>query len=182
MTTMHSNSTGNLAEAHNAWRAVWANFWGDTYGALVTPQTKITEVITDQLDPIAGTNVGQLVSNDAYTGTGTGKTVSPRSCMILSFTTALPTRSGRGRMYLPSPDSNSYANTGEFTADVCAAVSAAWAFNINSDMSSPTFPVVYHRQLHTGTRITGVKVGTIPGTQRRRTNKALNAFSANPIS
>src|SRR6266576_5161565 len=90
VTTMHSDGIGSLNTAHQAWRSIWANFLGNTYGALVTPQTKITEVVTDQLDPLTGKNVAQMVSPDAYTGTGTGKTASPRSCMILSFTSTLP--------------------------------------------------------------------------------------------
>lgn len=181
VTTMHSQSAGTIAAAHDAWRAIWANFWADTFGALVTPQTKITEQVTDRLDAFTGKNVEQRISNDAYTGTGTGATVSPRSCMVLSFTSSLPNRAGRGRMFLPSPDSDHYATTGEFAADTAAAVSAGWASAVFAQMSGTITPQIYHRSTFTGTQITGVKVGTIPGTQRRRTNKSLNAYSANPI-
>lgn len=181
VSTMHSNGVGSLATAHNAWRAIWANFWADTFGAMVTPQIQVTELVTDQLDPLTGKNTAQLTNADHLVGTGAGQTVSPRSCVVLSYTSGLPSRAGRGRMYLPSPDSSHYANTGEFAPDSVAAISAGWSSAVTAQMSGAVVPVIFHRSTLTWTPITGVKVGTVPGTQRRRTNKSQNAYSANPL-
>lgn len=177
VSTMHSDSTVGIDAVHNAWQALWINFWTDTYKALVTPQVQITQLVTDQLDPLTGANVAQKTTAVNYVGTGAGTTVSPRNCLLLSFITTLPTRRGRGRMYLPSPDSSHYANTGSFVTGLGLAVAEGWQSQIDSQFGADPAQTIYHRDTHTGTPVIGVKVGNVPATMRSRTNKVQNAYA-----
>ncbi len=179
VTTLHSEGAGLIDAAHAAWEAIWSAFWVGTYGPLVTPQQQITQLVTDQLDPLSGKNVVQQQSAPHYVGTGAGKTVSPRSCLILSFFSALPTRAGRGRMFLPSPDSTHYAATGEFVDGLNQTIADAWKTAMFGQFDAQGMhPVIYHRSTKTGTNITGVKVGTVAGTMRSRTNKVQNNYAS----
>lgn len=178
--TMHSNSANTLTAVHTAWTAFINTFFSGTYNALCTPQQSATGTVTDQLDPVTGKNAAQASSVIAQVGTGGGATPSPRSCMVISFQSALPTRAGRGRMFLPSPDMSHYDNQGKFLAAAAAAVSTAFANGLTTFKATST-PVIYHRAAKTGTNITGVKVGIIVGTQRRRTNKDVNSYSQTPV-
>lgn len=180
VSTLHTSTVNDIDTVHLNWVGAMEDFWAGTYGALVTPQTQVTGFITDQLDPLTGKNVAQRSSNVALVGTGAGKTVSPRSCMVMSLTTNLPTRAGRGRMYWPSPDSGSYADTGEFSAGVVTSVANAFGAALHT-LKFIADPVIYHRDTRTSTLIIGVKVGSVPGTQRRRTNKSVNNYAAHTI-
>jgi hypothetical protein len=180
VSTLHTSSVNDVVTMNLNWADAFTTFWTDHYGPLCSPQTKISEFVTDQLDPLTGKNVLQSTSGVNLVGTGGGKTVSPRSCLVVSMTSNLPTRAGRGRMYLPSPDSNAYAATGEFTQGTADAVSAAFVAFLRQ-MKFVADPVIFHRKFNTSTLITGCKVGTVPGTQRRRTNKAVNSYSQSAI-
>lgn len=174
---MHSVSALGIDVVHNAWRTAWLNFWNDTYGPMVTPQVTVNELVTDQLDPATGKNVAQRVNADHFVGTGAGKTVSPRDCLLLSFYTGVPTRAGRGRMYLPSPDSSHYLDTGQFANDVGTTVAGGWKAVIDANFPGDPGQVIYHRSTRTTTPVIGVKVGAVPATMRSRTNKVPNAYA-----
>jgi hypothetical protein len=180
VSTFHTSSVNDVVTLNLNWASAMTDFWDNTYGALCSPQTKISSFVTDQLDPLTGKNVLQSSAGANLVGTGGGKTVSPRSCMVVSLTSNLPTRAGRGRMFLPSPDSNAYAATGEFTEAVAGAVSAAFVLLLRQ-MRFVSDPVIYHRTTRGTTLVTGCKVGTVPGTQRRRTNKSVNSYSQNAM-
>lgn len=181
VTTLHSSSIlGDLAGVHAGFVTFAENFLNDTYKALCSPQFHATQLVTDQLDDVTGKNVAQLSQDISIVGTGAGATVSPRSCLIVSLKTIVPTRAGRGRMYFPSPDSSHYASTGEFTTAVTDTVSAGFVAALAA-LAAVSAPVIYHRATKGASGISEVRVGTIPGTQTRRTNKSINVYSSTPL-
>lgn len=180
VSTMHSNSANTLASVHTAWTTFINNFFSTTYNALMPNEQSATGTVTDQLDPVTGRNVAQVSSTITQVGTGTGGTPSPRNCLVVQLLTTLPTRSGRGRMFLPSPDVSHYTANGQFDSAMVSTVSSAFAAGLTT-FKATSQPVVFHRDTKTGTNLSGIKIGVIVGTQRRRTNKDLNTYSSNNV-
>lgn len=174
---MHSQSANTLASVHAAWTFLITSFCSGTMNALWNTHTSATTVITDQLDPLTFKNVGQLSSAITETGTGTGGTPSQRNCMVIGLRTLLPTKAGRGRMYWPSPDDGHYTTVGEFATADCTTVAAGFASALTGFRSTAT-PIIFHRRTGLYDSITSVTVGTVPGTQRRRTNKVAQVYES----
>lgn len=168
--TMHSSSANTLASVHTAWTTLINTFHTGTMNALWPTSHSATETITDQLDPLTGKNVAQTSSTISQVGTGAGGTPSPRASVVLGLRTALPTRSGRGRMYYPSPDDSHYASTGLLVAADAATISNGFGAALTTFKATST-PVIFHRKTLTFDVVLTVTVGVITGSQRRRTNK-----------
>jgi hypothetical protein len=156
------------------------NFITNTMGALWNTHQEATETITDQLDPVTGKNVAQATSAVTLIGTGSGGTVSPRSCMVIGLRTALPTRAGRGRMYWPSPDDSHFTATGQYASADVTTVATGFATVLTAFKATAT-PVIFHRKTQTFDTITMTSVGATVGTQRRRTNKVANTYSTHTV-
>ena len=180
MATLHSSSANSLASVHTAWTTFITSFFSATFNALMSTSQSVNATVTDQLDPVSGKNVAQTSSGITEVGTGGGATPSPRNCMVISLTSALPTRAGRGRMYLPSPDSSHYAADGSFLTAAQTAVSTSFASHMTT-LKATTTPVIYHRATKTSDNIVSIKVGIIVGTQRRRTNRDSQSYAQNNI-
>jgi len=180
VSTMHSSSSNTLAAVHTAWTTFINNFFSTTYNALMPNEQSATGTVTDQLDPVTGKNVSQVSSTITQVGTGTGGTASPRNALVVQLLTTLPTRAGRGRMFLPSPDVSHYDANGKFDASMVSTISSAFAAGLTT-FKATSQPVVYHRDTKTGTNLSGIKIGVVVGSQRRRTNKTINTYSSNNV-
>jgi hypothetical protein len=178
VSTLHSEGIAPLADAHEAFRAFVNAALGGSLKTFWATTTGATRIITDQLDPISWKNAAQLDDLNTITGTGTGKAPSPRACLVVGLRTPLPTRAGRGRMFLPSPSSDHYATTGKFV-DADMVTLASEFGGALATMRGVVTPVIAHRSSHTTTPITRVTIGDIPGTQRRRTNKDAQNYAGN---
>jgi hypothetical protein len=176
VSTLHSAGIASLVDAHEAWRQFIIDSIGGTLKTMWTPATSCRDIITDQLDEFTWKNVAQLADLQTETGTSVGKAVSPRDCLVVGLRTPLPTRAGRGRMFLPSPSADHYTAEGEFITGelntLCDEFAAALA-----TMRGIVQPVIAHRATRTTTPITRVTIGNIAGIQRRRTNKVTQIYS-----
>lgn len=172
--TLHSQSDNALGTVHAAWHSAITTFLTDVLAPMWNTHTASAEVVTDQLD-LSGLNVAQDVSAAVVTGSGTGGSVPQGACILISWLTAKPTRSGRGRMFLPGPDDTHVTTSGLWvTADALAVSNGAVA--LLAAMNPETTPVLYGRLSHVATTITGAKVNTKPSFQRRRLNKVDNNY------
>lgn len=180
VSTMHSQGAADYFDAHFAWETFVQNAINPHLAGMWAPTTKVTEVITDELDPLTWRNVRQLTSDVAITGTSDGGAPSPRACLVVGLRTALPTRAGRGRMFLPSPSATHYAATGKFVNADCVTIATDFAAALTT-MKATITPVIAHRSSLTWDTITRVTVGDIPGTQRRRTNKDPNNYAVSGV-
>jgi hypothetical protein len=176
VSTLHTAGIASLADVHEA----WTQFVSDSIGAHLkttwAATTKATEVITDQLDDFTWKNSAQLVNNINIVGTSAGKAVSPRDCLVVGLRTPLPTRAGRGRMFLPSPAADTYTAQGEFVQLDLDIISGEFSGAL-AQLRAVIQPVIAHRSSKTTTPITRVTIGNIPGIQRRRTNKVTQTYS-----
>jgi hypothetical protein len=177
VSTLHTTGVASLNIAH----AAWADFVTNTINAALKPMwaptTTATQLVTDQLDDITWKNVAQFVSAINIVGTSAGNAVSPDNCIVIGLRTDLPTRAGRGRMFLPSPSATHYQASGRFVEADCATLADAWA-NSMQNLRNTLEPVIAHRGPKTTTPITRVTVGDIAGQQRRRSNKATQTYSS----
>lgn len=175
--TMHSSGVAALTTVHAAWVAALTAQFAGTYGDSIPIELGCDGAVTDQLDPATGKNVAQDTSSLSLKGAIAGGTLSPqRTAIVMGLRTALPTRSGRGRQYWPGPDVSVLTPEGGIDNTLAANLAADWAAAL-STFASTNAPIVYHRDTRTGTNITAVTVGQVLGTQRRRTNKVLPAYS-----
>jgi hypothetical protein len=177
VSTLHSTGAASLAEAHNAWFSFLNSAISNHLVGWWVPATSARTAITDQLDELTGKNVAQKTSALNIIGSDTGSATSPRDCVVVGLRTDLPTRAGRGRMYLPGPSGDHYTATGRFIQAEMGMIAQDFAGEIER-MSAVVQPVIYHRAERTTTPITRVTVGDIPGVQRRRTNKDTVNYSA----
>ena len=180
VSTLHSVGLASLVDAHEAWRQFVIDAIGGTLKTFWTPATIARNITTDQLDDFTWKNVAQLSDLQTVTGTSVGKAVSPRDCLVVGLRTPLPTRAGRGRMFLPSPSADHYTGTGEFIAAELATLADEFSTAL-ATMRGVVQPVIAHRASRTSTPITRVTIGNIAGIQRRRTNKVTQTYAGHSV-
>lgn len=174
-TGLYSDGSATIDTAHTAWDQFVAAFIGSDMATIWSTEMQATTTITDQLDGDGRHNVAQRRSSITYKGTGTGLQLPQRSAVVVGLRTALPTRSGRGRMYVPAPDSSSLVADGLLSTTVATNI-AGWAATALETMTGIVQVVIAHRDpvtkgISSTTPVTSVTVGQVLGTQRRRTNK-----------
>ena len=181
--SVHSSSAQALASVHAQFVTAITTFWSAATEAIFPPGERVTGLSTTQLDPTTGKNVARAESVVSFVGTGAGNAPPPRVSIVISLVTALPTRAGRGRLYLPAPALAQMDANGALLAAAQTTLSTNFAAFVTT-MHSIAPIVVYHgitniggpNPVPSGTEVTLVKVGSILGTQRRRTNKQVNNY------
>lgn len=176
VSTLHSVGLAPLADAHNAFGDFLTTAIGTTLKTYWPVSTRASSITTDQLDEVTLRNVAQLSDVNNIIGTGVGKQVSQRDCLVVGLRTPTPTRSGRGRMFLPSPSADHYSATGEFIEAELDTLANDFAAGL-ATMRATIQPVLLHRATRTTTPITRVTIGNVPGIQRRRTNKVTQTYA-----
>lgn len=190
--TMHSFGAGSLSTTHAAWTSFVTNFITSVMAPLWPNEVGATSTITDQLDANGLHNVGQLSSSISGAGTGTGATLSPRSCLVIGLRSAVPTKAGRGRMFWPATDALSLLGTGNLNSTVAAAISTGFSTRL-ATFKLTSQPVILHRGhdanvppgsplvASTYDNVVTVTVGVVLGSQRRRTNRVANSYASTSV-
>ena len=169
VTTLHMSSSSTLAEVHSAFGTFVGTFGADL-GAMWSTEQQISEYITDELTADGKHAAAQQRTSVSIKGTGSGNALDPRTSVVMGLRTALPQRSGRGRMYWPAPDDSHLTTTGLLATADALSLAGDMAGAL-ATLAGTATPVIYHRATNTFTAITEVTVGQVLGTQRRRTNK-----------
>jgi hypothetical protein len=186
--SIHSSSSQSLASVHAQFTTAITTFWSAATEAIFPSGERVTGLSTTQLDPTTGKNVARAESVVSFVGTGAGNAAPPRVSIVISLVTALPTRSGRGRLYLPAPALAQMDANGALLGTAQTLLSTNFAQFVTT-MHSIAPVVVYHGVINiggpnpvpSGTEVTSVKVGSILGTQRRRTNKQPNNYVSHVV-
>lgn len=167
----------STVDAVNSNALDWASdFWGNAptgpYAALCNAGTILETVTTYLIDPATGRATAIASRNIGVAGGAVANPLPQQCSVVCTLRTANPSRSGRGRMFLPAPASGVLSPTGELAvADQSIIVSAlSTAFSATMLANGHT-PVIWSRKLRLATNITQLGVGTIFDTQTRRTNK-----------
>lgn len=184
--TMHSSSaSGAIQSIHGAWATLCGGIFSGHYGSLTTVDIKANSLTTDALDPVTGKNTAQVSSAVTLAGTlASGILPTTRTAIVIGFRTALPTRAGRGRLYLPPPAASVLTVQGQLTEADTQLLATQFAGLLDTFTATAT-PVILHRGNQkvsppvapSATNIVAITVGEVLGSQRRRTNKVPNPYS-----
>jgi hypothetical protein len=177
ISTLHTSGAANLATAHSAWSTFVSAIFNNALKTRWPVPNQITNLQTVSLDAVTGKQTAATSSGVALIGTAAGNAISPRDSIVVSLRTALPTKAGRGRMFLPGPDVGHLGTTGMLTGTDANAIAAAVAAAMTT-LKATSQPVVYHTKTKTVDNIITVMVGTVLGSQSRRTNRVFNSYSS----
>ncbi len=172
--TSRAASTVEAAEA--AWASAIADLWlgsappADAIGHLYPAAVTLVETVTTELDPVTGKNVAQVQSAHSLAGTGAGGALPQEVAVCVSLRTALPTRAGRGRFFLPSPILTTCVAS-RLDPDAQDSILNAAALMLGDMITSLFVPVIYHRTTKTSTVVTRVDVGDVFDSMRTRRDK-----------
>lgn len=177
ISTLHTSGAANLATAHGAWSTFVTAIFNNALKTRWPVPNQITNLSTVTLDPVTGKQTAVTSSGVALVGTAAGQALSPRDSIVLSLRTALPTKAGRGRMFLPGPDAGHLSTSGLLIGTDAAAIATAVGAAMTT-FKATSQPVIYHTKTKTVDNIITVMVGQVLGTQTRRTNRVFNAYSS----
>lgn len=177
ISTLHTSGAANLATAHGAWSTFVTAIFNNAFKTRWAIPTQITGLSTVSLDPVTGKQTAVTSSGVALVGTAAGQQLSPRDCIVLSLRTALPTKAGRGRMFMPGPDASHLGTSGLLIGTDATAIATAVGTAMTT-LKATSQPVVYHAKTKTVDNIITVMVGQVLATQTRRTNRVFNAYSS----
>lgn len=165
---------GDSAAALTAWTTAIGDFWNDvTDGvkSLFTADVVITGLDAAELDPVTGKQLSRSETGTTLTGTAAGEMLPHEVALVVSMRTALATRSGRGRFYLP-PLAVSKVDGGLVLAAAALQAVNGAALLVNTLQGAAYNPVILHPDQST-TPVNKVDVGNVFDVQRRRRNKLL---------
>lgn len=168
--TFHSESTQPLTSVHTAFDTFVASFYNSTMVPLWPTNVALTESVTDQLDATGKHNVAQDVSTHNYVGTAVPPSLPQDLAIVCGLRTALPTRAGRGRFYVPAGTAAILNDDGTLKSTDAGSIASALASDLQA-MTATTTPVIFHRLTNTFDAVTAVTIGQVLGVQRRRVNK-----------
>ena len=182
-----SSVTGNAAVLSAAVADAFSDYWNgvpagtNAVKTLYDIATVADDVIVDELDSAMVHNIQQGITSLVLAGTGAGEPLPPNVAVVMSKTSDLPTRSGRGRAYAPPPTVDSM-NSGKMASASVAIFANAWK-NFMSNLSTAAGgayePVIAHPNFLPGpfTPFNQVRVGDVFDTQRRRRNKLKEVYT-----
>lgn len=185
--SVHSErAPGEINEAHSVFAGAIDDLWlgtatpADSIKQLYPAATIVDELVTTSLSALTGRNVQQASSAPSLAGTGSGAALPPQTAICVSLRSGLPTRAGRGRFFLPAPIV-AESSVGRLTPTAQGQVLAAATLFLTS-MQTGLYPVViYHRSDLTATLVTGVDVGDVFDTIRRRRDKLIETRVRNAL-
>jgi hypothetical protein len=180
ISTLHTSGAANLATAHSAWSTFVTAIFNNGFKTRWPVPNQITGLSTVALDPVTGRQTAVTSSGVALVGTAAGQALSPRDSIVISLRTALPTKAGRGRMYMPGPDAGHLTTSGLLTGTDATAIATAVGAAMTT-LKATSQPVVYHAKTKTVDNILTVMIGQVLATQTRRTNRVFNAYSSATI-
>lgn len=176
---IHTSKVGGvIGDAHAAWIAANTKMWGgtappgDSIKQIFNPGYSVVQHVTTEMHPVTGLNVAQLVTQAGLAGTGVGESMPPQIAICVSLRTALPTKSGRGRFFLPAPIVA--VNIGQRMSGPTQDAITKAAGLMLSAMKAAGYPAhILHRKTMTSDAVTTYDVGNVWDTMRTRRDKLI---------
>lgn len=181
---IYSTSSGTEATVQSTWDTAFAAAWNTASLLALTPTTtSLTYTYSSTMDA-NWHQTTKTQNTHAIAGTAT-QALPPHLCEVVSWSSALANRLGRGRWYWPALGSGALA-TGGLVLSATAVGDMVTAINALLTDAVPTLGFcILHRHGSKGgispfstTPITGGKIGNRFVTQRRRDDKATQTYSA----
>jgi len=181
--TLHSDNFLGLNDAQAAWVAAWTALWNgidgttDDLKSLVVASVETTSLVTSQLDPTTFKQTARAETDVTLAGTATGESLPPQCAAGLTWETAVATRSGRGRMYLPVYSTSTVA-AGRVSTAAAGKTLLAGKNLITTLYAANCNPVIFSRGTKVRTPITVVRTGDVFNTQRDRRDKLVPVYTS----
>ena len=176
-----------IAAAGAAWHDAFNILWlglaapADNIDQFIKTTCGCDETVVNSTNFAMTHNVEQFRTAESLVGTDAGDAWPPQASVVLTTRSGVPTRSGRGRMYLPTFTTAGDSTVGEITSGVAAKIALGGKNMMASLVSDGFTPVIAHRQTESTDAIISVDVNTIIGTQRRRRNKLVGSRSSQSL-
>lgn len=147
--------------------------------------TLADDVLVDELESDNVHNAAQATSTLTLAGTGSGFPLPPQNAVVISKVSSLPSRRGRGRMYMPPPtvDTDDSGRLDTAARDIFAVGAKNMFTTISTAAGGAYELVIVHPDFIPSafTAFTQVKVGDVFDTQRNRRNKLKEAYNIQSI-
>lgn len=148
-------------------------FAGWTTGASAIMSTRAGTVTLDKVvltDLSSITGVQAESTHAPVTGGASGSALPSGDCVLIKLSSALRSRHGRGRVYVPGETVNNVDAFGAFTSAYVTSVTTGWETFLAALLAAalPLAPVILDRAAGTFVAATGYQVESIARSQRRR--------------
>lgn len=175
--TLYTTGSGTLAAAQTTWTTAIGDFWTGQLDGVVTADVEVTEASTASIDTATGKQLSRLLDDVSHPGVATGEMLPFQCATSISWRTAVATRAGRGRIYLP-PLAASTLATGRLSSAAATTIATAAGQLVSALDGGGLALILFGRETHTQTPVTGGDVGDVIDTQRRRRNKLIEVRHA----
>lgn len=182
-------SQGQVDAIASRWQTFFVLSGSSISSNYLTTQVKVAELLTTgATDPL---NVVYHTYSSPPQGANAGTAMPPQTSLVCTLTSAISRGlAAKGRMYLPGFAGGGPDATGHIGSTAVGNVATALQtfFNgVNTDAVSTakvinaSFGSVKHSLPGVNALITGIKVGNVYDTQRRRRNGLVEAYTAKTI-
>ena len=158
-----NQSTSDIADAGETWIT---DYWS-AVEAIISTTVDVNNVTAVQIDEATGTQIAREDRNVNLPGTSTLMPLPPDVALVVSLRTLTPTRSGRGRFFLPQFDTSTLNTEGRVSEAVVTqildALDSAW-----STFGASGTPMLYSRTNRQAQALFSFNVGNGWDTQRGR--------------
>lgn len=178
--TLHTQGSATIAAAEAAWLAAVLAGWTGHWDGLISTQVSWTGTSTASLDTVSLKQITRMADVVTHPGTAVGEPLPAQCTTCVSTLSALATRSGRGRFYLPPFGVASMSGGRVLAASVTAAVAGAKAM-FDSLLGAGLQPVLVNKTTKVVTPVTGFKFGNVYDTQRRRRDKLVEVYTQSAL-
>lgn len=175
-----TNTGDDVAAALTKFQTAVAAMWASDLDAYISDQVAYTAQKVVSVDPSSGKQIARAdgVATDA--GANTGETLPPQIAVAVSLRTALATRAGRGRFYLP-PFAVDQVLNGRLVSATQTDVLDQAKQMFDSLVANSHTPVIFHRTAASTTPITTIAVGDVFDTQRRRRDSYQESYVSDTV-
>jgi hypothetical protein len=175
-----TNTGDDVGAALTKFQTAVAAMWATDMDAYISDQVSYTAQKVVSVDPSSGKQIARADGVVTDAGANTGETLPPQIALAVSLRTALATRAGRGRFYLP-PFAVDQVLNGRLVSATQTDVLDQVKQMFDSLVGNSHTPVIFHRTLASTTPITTLAVGDVFDTQRRRRDSYQEAYVSDTV-
>jgi len=175
-----TNTGDDAAAALTKFQTAVAAMWASGIDAFISDQIAYTAQKVVTVDQSTGKQITRADGAVTDAGADTGESLPPQVALAVTLRTALATRAGRGRIYLP-PFAVSQVVNSRMNATHKGTTLTAVKGMFDTLISDGHTPVLYGRTAHTVTPITTLALGDVFDTQRRRRDAYAETYTSTAV-
>jgi hypothetical protein len=162
-----TNTGDDAAAALSKFQDAVEAMWVDGLDAFIATAVTYDSQSVVTINQATGQQIARADGIVSNPGVATAGTLPPQISLAVTLRTALATRAGRGRIYLP-PFSLDEVAAGRLGATTQGLALTAVKGMFDTMISDGHTPVLYGRSSHATTPVTQLALGDVYDTQRRR--------------